>query len=75
MEQQLICPKCEGEMKVGHIWDTIRPGWYFPAFWIPGWGRIRKKDQLFPRLLHEDEGKPITAYRCEKCGYLELYAR
>ena len=66
------CPKCGGDMRVGHIWDTATPAWRLPAVWLPG---VPKKRFDFWTNLDKKIGTPITAYRCYNCGYLELYAR
>ena len=64
-----ICSKCQSVMKEGIIVELTRSGrtaskWHpkpEKSFWM---GIKLKRNQL----------QPINAFRCEKCGYLELYA-
>lgn len=64
------CPKCEGPMSAGFIFDEGY-GTYGVSKWQPGapkksiWTGIkrRKADQL-----------NITTHRCDRCGFLESYA-
>lgn len=70
MDRELLCPKCQAVMIEGWIKDSTYGG-VAQSSWVPGkpersfWGRLKfKKEQLHP----------ITAFRCTKCGYLEIYA-
>ncbi len=59
------CPKCDGQMERGGLRGDK----------MSLWGH-RKESTIFG--VHVvDIGSPfymVDAYRCEKCGYLELYA-
>lgn len=68
---EMKCPKCDGEMVVGYVLDSRTGGADFPAVWLRGHSKRRVSLIRGPY----GQGKPITAYRCEACGYLELYAR
>jgi hypothetical protein len=64
------CPKCEGEMVQGFLADFMSPG-VSVALWVEGppkksWAGVK----LEPR-----KKIPVATYRCNKCGYLESYAR
>ena len=74
-ETKFMCPKCNGAMikgfqldhgHYGHVhqseWGAGEPK---PSFWW-GAGTVETKGL---RVLE------ITSYRCEKCGYLESYAK
>ncbi len=65
------CPKCEAEMERGYLLDEGNSGRHRPARWEAGLPTTRMN--WFGGL--NKAGKTITAYRCTKCGYLELYAR
>ncbi|MCD4687195.1 MAG: PF20097 family protein [Anaerolineae bacterium] len=66
-----LCPKCEAAMERGYLLDEGTNGRVLPARWEAGFPTQRMN--WFGRLNRA--GKTITAYRCTKCGYLELYAR
>jgi predicted nucleic-acid-binding Zn-ribbon protein len=69
---QTRCPKCEGEMVRGFIPDGIHGG-QLVSRWTAG---IPKKSfWTGTKLVAHIDAVPIGAYRCESCGYLELYAR
>ena len=65
------CPKCNGEMQTGVIPD-FGYGTVLPSSWMEGegdknWmGSVKWRGKL--RIL-------ISAERCVKCGFLELYAK
>ena len=65
------CPKCNGKMDEGFILDDTHGG-RVQAEWAEGpprrsiWTGIK---------IAKDARHPITAFRCQKCGYLESYAR
>jgi hypothetical protein len=68
------CSKCQTEMEVGYVPDrsygpTLLPTWYggvpeAAGFW---------KASGIRRVLYSD-GVPLSAYRCPKCSFVELYA-
>ena len=64
------CPKCHGSMSEGAMVDTGH-GSYSVSSWQPGepsvsrWFGLKVKPKTF---------LPTTAYRCSRCGFLEIYA-
>lgn len=68
MPTAMRCPKCDSPMTTGYVMDSAQSPQ--PSEWIEGapekrwWGLQTKNRRRFP----------ITADRCERCGYLELYA-
>lgn len=65
MPEQVVCVKCGGQMERGGIrgdssliWGHIKETSIFGA----------KAVQMIPPLF------TVDAYRCEKCGFIELYA-
>ena len=65
------CPKCESRMEEGFVLDQSHAA-SLQAAWIEG-----KPQRSFWTGLKvtKDIRHPITTYRCERCGYLESYAR
>ena len=60
------CPKCNGSMKEGELVDNARSV-STPQEWAE-----KATSVLF---VGKKRGKKIVSYRCEKCGYLENYAK
>ena len=65
------CAKCGGRMTEGFLVDegygTIHAGaWQSGAPEKSFWGGVKKRKK--------DQAKVVT-FRCERCGYLESYAR
>lgn len=64
------CPKCDGRMEEGFTVDRGHgenhvPGWHKGAPDKRWWGlKVDKKSLL-----------AIESWRCNRCGYLEQYAR
>ena len=66
------CPRCQGRMVKGFVPSPIQ-SYHYTGLWLEGdAGRCAWGDPLRPRL---ERGVPITTFRCERCGYLEHYAR
>ena len=65
------CPKCQKKMEPGHIPDLTH-GSVQQAAWVAGFPEVRR----FIGGIRYDKKKlvPVTAWRCPKCGYVELYA-
>ncbi len=73
MARNLVCSECGGKMQTGYIAETNvfnrRP--FDVARWVEGkpdrsiwWGLSAKgKNQYY-----------VSAYRCERCGFLKFYA-
>ena len=66
------CARCSASMQRGFLFDRSHHDSGKAASWIEGapersfWGGTKTRG----KARH-----PITAYRCERCGYVELYAR
>ena len=60
-----VCPKCDGQMERGALRGSK----------ISLWGRI-KESRIFGVDVVDIVSPLYTveAHRCEKCGYVELYA-
>lgn len=57
------CPKCQGEMKKGYIADRTHMNITKKQAWTEGdKAKVTRKS------------KEISAYCCEQCGFVELYA-
>jgi predicted nucleic-acid-binding Zn-ribbon protein len=67
----MICPKCGGPMTTGFLLDHSDKGGGRVTDWIEGaveksfWTGVKLKGR---------RRFPVMADRCEKCGFLELYA-
>lgn len=65
------CPKCQRKMDPGHIPD-ITHGSVMQSSWVQGPATVRR---FLGGIRYNRKLKvPIVAYRCPRCGYLELYA-
>ena len=68
--EQLPCPKCGGRMFQGFV-----PDYTYGAVIVGNWHAGQPKKSFWQRTKTPvDEGIPIGAFRCQKCGYLEFYA-
>lgn len=65
------CPKCGGEMEEGIIVTKNNNVNNINNVTIV-WGTKIKSGLLFMKLENE---KQFKAYRCNKCGYIENYAK
>ena len=72
MTRPNTCSKCSGSMEPGVILDSM-----------PGRGRVEAKWVGAPPTrtlwghgvnLHGEEPIPVIAFRCDGCGFLELFA-
>jgi rubrerythrin len=74
MARNLICSECGGTMQIGYIPDTATI-WARRLFWVSGHNES-VKGGVFEKYL--DVAKKtkyyITAYRCEECGYIKIFA-
>ena len=66
----LKCPKCNGEMVQGFVPDYSH-GAVLVGRWLEG--QPRKSFWTNTKAPYK-EGTPIGAFRCQKCGFLELYS-
>jgi predicted nucleic-acid-binding Zn-ribbon protein len=67
----LKCPKCQNQMEDGFLLD--QQGYdaqYTNSLWVEG--PVKKK---FIGGIETKVRRPILAYRCTNCGYLEMYAK
>jgi len=69
-----VCPKCEGQMEQGWVADSGH-SFTFQSSWVEG----APESSTFGALTGGKTTKsrvrrPIEAYRCTDCGYLEFYA-
>ena len=64
------CPKCGGVMQEGFVLDAGY-GVNFVSRWMPG--RPQNSWLTGIKVPAKDQ-RPISAYRCDRCGYLESYA-
>jgi hypothetical protein len=78
---QIVCPKCNGSMEEGFLPDASR-GVIQDTKWVrgkpePHWlGGVKSPDQKFLGGLKDSTAcKSVISYRCQKCGFLENYAR
>lgn len=66
----LKCPKCQGSMENGYVPDNQG---YDSNVVILQWAQgVPRK---FLGNVKPGVQRPITAYRCTNCGYVEMYAR
>jgi len=67
MPEPKTCPKCSGTMALGALKEI---GHYGSSRyeWAP------QDDAPFPVKGMPGKRRAAVAYRCEQCGYLELYA-
>lgn len=68
---QPSCPKCSGRMDPGFIIDHNHLV-QMQSQWAEGEPEFSKWTGL---NLSGKEKRPVTTFCCEKCGYLELYAK
>ena len=74
MARNLVCNECGETMQVGYIPDPNYIPRVLRIFWISGYPK-RTRGALEKLLSIQRETKYlITAYRCEKCGYVKMYA-
>lgn len=65
------CPKCDGRMAEGFVLDHGDYGAVNVATWQAGapqksfWVNVKQV---------KSEQRPVSTFRCDRCGYLESYA-
>ena len=65
------CPKCEEAMVQGFIPDFF----HHSASGVGGWHEGAPKASFWTGTKASlSEGMPVGAFRCNRCGFLELYA-
>ncbi len=67
---QTKCPKCGGKMVQGFV-----PDYTHQHALVEGWHEGQPKKSFWRHTkAPRNQGVPIGAFRCVKCGYLEFYA-
>jgi len=69
-DPELTCPKCDGELELGFVVDPSI-GMVKPGLWVEGTAEL---NLMRGTTLTGKRSYGIDAYRCVRCGYLELYA-
>ena len=64
------CSKCSGAMRHGLVLDRDAFG-FQASGWAPGEAHPPTWKGVAPP---KDDRIPIQAFRCEECGFVELYA-
>lgn len=71
MKKPGICPKCEGPMVQGFIPDFF----HHSASGVGGWHEGPPQASFWKGTKASlSGGIPVGAFRCQNCGFLELYA-
>jgi hypothetical protein len=68
--EQMKCPKCNGNMLQGFMIDYAHSALYVGA-WYEG---QPEKSFWIKTRRPKTQGIPIGAFRCQQCGLLELYS-
>ena len=71
MPDTRACPKCNSRMETGFLFDRNHHDMGKVGEWIEG----QPEQGWFGLKLKGRQRRPITTLRCERCGFLELYAR
>lgn len=72
MRQAPECSQCGGRMTRGYLLDHSHAA-YHSAHWLEGAPPLSGfGDRIHPRL---ERSIPVTTFRCERCGFLQNYAR
>ena len=70
--ETIECPKCNGSMETGMPLDRGDANFPSQQDWMEGhhettfWGNLDTKNR---------KTFPINMFRCQNCGFLELYAK
>ena len=69
--EAIRCPKCDGVMVQGFIFDRADGGQRRVINWVDG-----APDKAFWTVTRVPEEKcvPVGTFRCSTCGFLESYA-
>jgi Domain of unknown function (DUF6487) len=70
--EPMRCPKCDGEMVQGSIFQHHAGGKRLVSTWVAG-----APEKSFWRVTEvpADKCVPVGTFRCSACGFLESYAR
>ena len=70
--EAIRCPKCNGEMVQGFIFDREDGGLRRVSNWVEG---APGKSSWFGNVPAPAEKRiPVGTFRCSTCGFLESYA-
>lgn len=72
MSTEQRCPKCGGPMAQGFVADFDHGGSRHVASWVEG---APHKKFWVGTEIPAGKSIPIGTFRCEKCGFLESFAR
>lgn len=64
------CARCDGRMEVGF---TVDAG--YGESHVPLWHRGPPQKKWWGLKVNKKETLPIETWRCNRCGYLESYAK
>ncbi len=69
--KQPDCPKCQRKMDVGHV-----PDMGYGAVYLASWAAGTPVERKYVGGIKVDKKQqiPLAAYRCPRCGLVELYA-
>jgi hypothetical protein len=67
----MSCPKCNGPTESGFIPDIGHAGYHFLSSFTKG----EPEKSFLSGYKPKGQQIPLTAVRCTKCGYVELYAK
>ena len=71
-ETHNACAKCDGPMSLGFMLDFTDGNVHRDqALWVEG---HRERAVWVGTRLKDKDVRAVNAYRCQKCGFLELYA-
>ena len=68
---EMPCPKCSGKMHEGFICDQSY-GTRLVSTWVEG---VPERSLLMGLKLKGRRTIETRTFRCDKCGYLETYAK
>jgi len=70
---ELVCPKCNAAMERGFVVDHTHSAYTYAA---PEWAEGKMEPSLWTGVkMGNKERHPVETFRCQRCGYLESYAR
>jgi len=70
--KSIRCPKCNGEMVQGFIFDRADGGQRRISSWVEG---APEKAFWTVTKVSMEKSVPVGTFRCSVCGFLESYSR
>ena len=70
--EAIRCPKCNGGMVQGFIFDRADGGHRRVINWVEG---APTKSFWYGTKVPADKHIPVGTFRCSTCGFLESYAQ